>query len=77
MDTTGKFLYYGKLSSFKDCAGPDKMIAYEVEGNSGFLDKTGMNNIPLKYSGWTYALLMGGQSEKTVGWSILTVRAVF
>jgi hypothetical protein len=51
MDTTGKFLYYGKLSSFKDCAGPDKMIAYEVEGKFGFLDKTGKNNIPLKYSG--------------------------
>ena len=51
MDTTGKFLYYGKLSSFKDCAGPDKMIAYEVEGKFGFLDKTGTNNIPLKYSG--------------------------
>lgn len=39
MDTTGHFLYYDRLSSYKDC-GSDKMIAYEVNGAWGFLDKT-------------------------------------
>ncbi|MCQ2193163.1 MAG: WG repeat-containing protein [Paludibacteraceae bacterium] len=39
IDTTGHFLYYDRLSSYKDC-GSDKMIAYEVNGKWGFIDKS-------------------------------------
>lgn len=51
MDTTGHFLYYDRLSSYKDCGSNDKMIAYEVNGSWGFIDKTQQGgSIPLKYS---------------------------
>lgn len=40
MDTTGAFLYCAALSEYKDCGGEDKMIAYKVGSNWGFLDKT-------------------------------------
>lgn len=50
MDTTGHFLYYDRLSSYKDC-GSDKMIAYEVNGAWGFLDKSQKGgDIERKYS---------------------------
>lgn len=49
MDTTGHFLYYDRLSSYKDC-GTDKMVAYEVNGTWGFIDKTQKGgDLPLKY----------------------------
>ncbi len=51
MDTKGNFLYYDRLSSYKDCGSSDKMIAYEVSGTWGFLDKTQKGgNLPLKYN---------------------------
>jgi len=40
MDTTGAFLYCSSLSEYKDCGGEEKMIAYKVGSNWGFLDKT-------------------------------------
>lgn len=50
IDTTGKYLYFGQLSYFRDCGGADKMMAYEVGGKIGFLHKTGGQNIPLTYN---------------------------
>lgn len=40
MDTTGAFLYCASLNEYKDCGGDEKMIAYKVGNNWGFLDKT-------------------------------------
>ena len=50
IDSTGHYLYNDKLTSYKNCTGSDKMIAYEVNGLFGFLDKEQKSNIPLKYN---------------------------
>lgn len=50
IDTTGKYLYFGPLSYFRDCGGTDKMIAYEVSGKIGFLSKVDDKKIPLAYN---------------------------
>lgn len=50
IDTTGKYLYFGQLSYFRDCGGTDKMIAYEVGGKIGFLSKNDDRKIPLVYN---------------------------
>lgn len=50
IDSTGAYIYYDRLSSFKNCLGSEKMIAYEVNGKFGFLDKTQKGNLPLKYT---------------------------
>ena len=50
IDTTGKYLYFGQLSYFRDCGGTDKMIAYEVGGKIGFLSKVDDKKIPLMYN---------------------------
>lgn len=49
IDTTGSYLYYDWLSSFRDCGGDDKMISYEKNGMFGFIDKTRANNLPVVY----------------------------
>ncbi|MCK9155152.1 MAG: WG repeat-containing protein [Paludibacteraceae bacterium] len=49
IDTTGNYLYFGSLSYFRDCGGTDKMMAYEVNGKIGFINKAGGENIPLQY----------------------------
>lgn len=50
IDTTGRYLYFGSLSYFRDCGGSDKMIAYEVGGKIGFMSKVDDRKIPLSYS---------------------------
>ena len=50
IDTTGRYLYFGQLSYFRDCGGTDKMIAYEVGGKIGFLSKVDDKKIPLVYN---------------------------
>ncbi|MBQ0029977.1 MAG: WG repeat-containing protein [Paludibacteraceae bacterium] len=51
IDTTGNYLYKGRLSNYKDCASDDRMIAYQVGDLWGFIDKTQKgHNIQPKYS---------------------------